>query len=273
MTPRRRILLAVVSDLHVGSTVALCPPGGIALEDGGRYTPNVAQVWIWDQWIRYRDILAGYRRGGWKIVLLVNGEFIDGLHHESSQLAANSPEIMAAAAVEVMMPMVNTCDALYVTRGTEAHSGHGAASDFAIARELGAVRDPDSGQCAAYQWRIDVGGVVVDAAHHVTGGSRMTTRGNNIRAEMQDAILAGCPPDIMIRSHVHTYADTGRMFWPRQACVTPAWQLKTAFAHRVTRLPAREVGGVVFEIEGGAAGMVKPITFRVPERAAHVAKV
>ena len=101
----------------------------------------------------------------------------------------------------------------------------------------------------------------------------MTTRGNNIRAEMQDAILAGCAPDIMIRSHVHTYADTGRMFWPKQGVVTPAWQLKTAFTHRVTRLPSREVGGVVFEIENGAASMVKPITFRVPERAAHVAKV
>ena len=270
---RKRVLLAVVSDLHVGSTVAICPPGGIALEDGGRYQPNVAQVWIWDQWLRYRDILAGYRKAGWKVVLLVNGEFVDGLHHESTQLATNSPEIMAAAAIEVMMPLVNASDVLYATRGTEAHSGKGAASDFAIARELGAVIDPDSGQCAAYQWKIDVGGVIVDAAHHVSGGTRMTTRGNNIRAEMQDAILAGCAPDIMIRSHVHNYADTGRMFWPKQACVTPAWQLKSAFAHRVTRLPAREVGGVVFEIEDGKAGMVKPITFQVPARPAHVAKV
>ena len=101
----------------------------------------------------------------------------------------------------------------------------------------------------------------------------MTTRGNNIRAEMQDAILANVAPDVMIRSHVHTYADTGRMFWPKQAVVTPAWQLKTAFTHRVTRLPAREVGGVVFEIEDGKAGMVKPITFQVPARPAHVAKV
>ena len=63
------------------------------------------------------------------------------------------------------------------------------------------------------------------------------------------------------------------MFWPKQACVTPAWQLKTAFTHRVTRLPAKEVGGVVFEIENGVAGMVKPITFKVPQQAAHVAKV
>ena len=101
----------------------------------------------------------------------------------------------------------------------------------------------------------------------------MTTRGNNIRAEMQDALLAGVQFDIMVRSHVHNYADTGRMFWPKQGCVTPAWQLKSAFAHRVTRLPAREVGGVVFEIEDGKAGMVKPITFAVPRTPAHVAKV
>lgn len=273
MTTKRRILLAAVSDLHVGSTVAICPPGGIALEDGGRYQPNVAQVWIWDQWLRYRAVLAGYRKAGWKVVLLVNGEFIDGLHHESSQLAANSPEIMASAALEVVMPLVKEAHTLYVTRGTEAHSGKGAAADYAIARELGAVVDASTGMSAAYQWRIDVGGVIVDAAHHVTGGVRMTTRGNNIRAEMQDAILAGCAPDIMIRSHVHNYADTGRMFWPRQGIVTPAWKLKDSFSHRITRLPAREVGGVVVEIENGAASMVKPITFQVPQQAAHVAKV
>lgn len=270
---RKRVLLAAVSDLHVGSTVALCPPNGIALEDGGRYAPNTAQLWIWEQWIKFRDVLATYKRGGWKVVLIVNGEFVDGLHHESTQLTSNSVEIMAGAAIEVMMPLVRESHVLYATRGTEAHSGKGAAADYAIARELGAVRDPDSGMCAAYQWRIDVGGVLVDAAHHVSGGSRMTTKGNNVRAEMQDAILAGCAPDIMIRSHVHTYADTGRMFWPRQAVVTPAWQLKTAFTHRVTRLPSKEVGGVVFELEDGKAGMVKPITFQVPARAAHVAKV
>lgn len=270
---RKRVLLAAVSDLHVGSTVALCPPGGIVLEDGGRYEPNPAQAWIWAQWLKFRDALAGYRKAGWKVILIMNGEFIDGRHHDSTQLASASPEIMAAAAIDVFLPMMRVCDVLYVTRGTEAHSGHGAASDFAIARELGAVRDTESGQCAAYQWRIDVGGVIVDAAHHVSGGSRMTTRGNNIRAEMQDALLANVAPDIMIRSHVHNYADTGRMFWPKQACVTPAWKLKDAFVHRVTRLPAKEIGGVVFEIENGHAGMVKPITFAVPPRPAHVAKV
>lgn len=270
---RKRVLLAAVSDLHVGSTMALCPPEGILLEDGGHYQPNAAQVWIWEQWLKFRDVIAGYKRSGWRVILIMNGEFVDGRHHDSTQLASASPEIMASAAIDAFLPMMKVCDSLYVTRGTEAHSGHGAASDYAVARELGAVIDPDTGQRAAYQWRIDVNGVLVDAAHHVSGGSRQTTRGNNIRAEMQDALLANVAFDIMIRSHVHNYADTGRMFWPRQGVVTPAWKLKDAFVHRVTRLPAKEVGGVVFEIEDGRAGMVKPITFAVPARAAHVAKI
>ena len=59
---RKRVLLAAVSDLHIGSTVALCPPEGIPLEDGGRYQPNPAQVWIWDQWLKFRDAIAAYKR-------------------------------------------------------------------------------------------------------------------------------------------------------------------------------------------------------------------
>lgn len=266
--PKLGPLVVAFSDLHVGSTVALCPPNGIALEDGGRYQPNRAQQWIWDKWLEFWSIVKRERKRR-PVVAIMNGEFIDGKHHDSTQLVSASPEVMASAVFDVMVPVMTAISKLYVTRGTEAHSGHGAASDFAIARELGAVRDPDSGMCAAYHWRIDVSGVTFDAAHHVGGGSRMTTRGNGIRAEMVDMLACGDAPDVMIRSHIHNYADTGRNFWPRQAFVTPAWQLKTAFAHRVTRLRMQTVGGVFIEIEDGKALPIRPILYTVPLAPAH----
>ena len=263
-------LVVCFSDLHVGSTVALCPPGGIALEDGGRYMPNPAQVWIWQQWAGFWDSIRVQRKRR-PVVGIMNGEFVDGRHHETTQLASSSPEIMAGAALEVMAVAMPALSTLYVTRGTEAHAGHGAASDYNIARELGAVIDPITGMRAAYQWRINIGGVIFDAAHHVSGSARATGRGNGIRAEMLDSILSGDAPDVIVRSHVHTYSDTGRNFWPRQAFVTPAWQLKTAFAHRVTRVRPQVVGAVVVEIEDGKAQPALPYLFRVPVAKPHQA--
>lgn len=266
---RKRVALLAVSDLHVGSTVALCPPTGIALEDGGRYEPNIAQKWIWEQWLAFCAVAAAYKRSGWKVVIGMAGEFVDGNHHDTTQIASPSPEIMRDAAIEVMQPLMKSADRLYVARGTEAHVGHGAASDYAVAKELGAVRDPETGRSAAYHWRLDIDGVVVSLAHHVSGGMRQTTRGNNIRAEMQDAILAGVVPDIMIRGHVHTYVWTGDMFRPRQGVVLPAWKFADAHTHRLTRIPQREVGGVVFEIEDGRAAPAKALLYRVPDAPAH----
>lgn len=266
--PKPGPLVVAFSDLHVGSTVALCPPGGILLEDGGRYMPNRAQEWLWSRWKDFWALIRAERRKR-PVVGIMNGEFVDGRHHDSTQLASASPEIMASAALEVMEPAMPALSVLYVTRGTEAHSGHGAASDYAIGRELGAVRDPATGMSAAYQWRIDVGGVTFDAAHHVGGGARVSTRGNGVRAELVDMLAAGDAPDVLIRSHVHNYADTGRNFWPRQGFVTPAWQLKTAYGHRVTRLRQQTVGGVLVEVENGKALPIRPIMYNVPIAPAH----
>lgn len=266
--PKPGPLVVCFSDLHVGSTVALCHPHGIVLEDGGRYMPNAAQEWLWRQWTEFWAMIRRERRRR-PVVGIMNGEFVDGRHHDSTQLASAAPEIMAMAALDVMGIVMPALSALYVTRGTEAHSGHGAASDYNIARELGATIDPESGMRAAYQWRIDVDGVLFDAAHHVGGGGRLATRANGIRSEMLDAILANDAPDVMVRSHVHNYSDTGRNFWPRQAFVTPAWQLKTAFAHRVTRVRPSAVGAVVVEIEDHKALPIRPYLFPVPLAPTH----
>jgi hypothetical protein len=46
----RPVILAVVSDLHLNSTVALCPPEGVTLDDGGTSEPSRLQRWLWDCW-------------------------------------------------------------------------------------------------------------------------------------------------------------------------------------------------------------------------------
>ena len=45
----RPLLLRITSDLHAGSTVAICPPR-VQLDDGGEYHASKAQRWLWERW-------------------------------------------------------------------------------------------------------------------------------------------------------------------------------------------------------------------------------
>ena len=256
--------MVVVSDLHFGSSTALCPPHGIVLEDGGRYMPNQAQQWIWAQWLNFWAVVREYRKRRVHTVIVMNGEFIDGFHHESTQLATNSPEIMADAALESFSTVAALAHELFATLGTEAHSGKGAASDRSIARQLGAKVNPATGQHAFPELDLLRGGVMFDIAHHVSGGSRYTTRGNNIKAELLDMLIERPEVNVVIRSHVHTFAETGRNYGTRRhGAVSPAWQLKTQFGGRVTRQRVTSVGGLIYEIQDGEFSF-RPVLYEVP---------
>lgn len=271
---RSPIVVVPIGDLHVGSSVALCHPDGIVLEDGGRYMPNAAQVWLWRQYSAILDRVRELRKRRVHVVTVFMGEFVDGRHHETTQLASQAPEIQAAAAIDVFQPLANLSHELYVMRGTDAHSGHGAASDYAIARELGAVRDPATLQAAFYKLRLDVGGVLFDVAHHVGGsGDNPTLYGGNIRRETL-AMLTELPDiNIVLRGHVHKYADTGEAFGlHRWGGIVPAWQLKTAFTHRVTRREDYTVGTWLIHVESGAWSRER-LMWEVPQAPTIQAKV
>ncbi len=269
----QRCIVAVVSDLHVGSTVGLCSPDGIALEDGGRYMPNDLQLWIWAQWLDYWKEVKAWA-GKSKIIVVVNGEFIEGNHHGTTQIASPSPEAMTSAAIEVFRTPYNLAHQLYVLKGTAAHVRAGGADDEIVARELGAVRDAQSGKTARYHLTLDVWNTRFDFNHHIGGSARAWTRGNNIRAEVVDSLAGGSPPQVVIRSHVHNYTDTGRTFQNIVGIVTPAWQLLTEHGHKVVRKPNAAVGGVIFEVvKGRPMPHFEPFLRTIQQVQPHRAKV
>lgn len=240
---RSPIVVVPVGDLHVGSSVALCPPGGVQLEDGGHYLPNDAQKWLHARWSDMLARIRDLRKRRFHVIVVSLGEFIDGRHHETTQLLSQTPEIQAAAALDVMQPLAALANELYVLRGTEAHSGKGAAADFAIGRELGARRDPSTGMHAFYHLLLDVAGVHLDVAHHIGGGGDdARIYGNAIRRETAAMLMERPDTHIVLRGHVHRFADTGLAFPTAWGAVVPAWQLKTAFTHRVTRREYFSVG-------------------------------
>lgn len=271
----QRVIVAVVSDLHVGSTVGLCPLDGIALEDGGRYMPNEVQKWIWARWKDYWKEVKAWA-GKSKVIVVVNGEFVEGNHHGTTQIAGPSPETMTSAAVEVFREPYNLAHQLYVVKGTAAHVRAGGADDEIVARELGAVRDTQTGKAARYHLILDVFDTRFDFNHHISGSARFWTKGNNIRAEV--AGMLDMPsterPNVVVRSHVHNFAETGRNFSNIVGVVTPAWQMLTEHGHKVVRRAQGTVGGLIFEvIKGQPMPYWEPVLTTLQQVQPHRAKV
>jgi hypothetical protein len=271
---RSPIVVVPVGDLHVGSSVALCPAQGVRLEDGGVYMPNDAQRWLWERWADLVGRVRALRRRRYHVVVLWMGEFIDGRHHETTQLLAQSPELQAAAALDVIAPLVALASESYVVRGTEAHSGKGAATDYSIGREIGARRDPSTGMAAWYHLLLDVAGVHFDVAHHVGGGGDDPRLfGGAIRRETAAMLMERPDTHIVLRGHVHRFADTGDAYPTCWGAVVPAWQLKTAFTHRVTRREYFSVGTWLISISKRGEWEKEKLMWSVPMQERIVSSV
>jgi hypothetical protein len=273
MSKNPSVVVVPIGDLHVGSSVALCPKDGVRLEDGGMYFPNQSQKWLHEKWTILVDAVRDLKRKRKHIIVIFLGEFIDGRHHETTQLLAQSPEIQATAAIETFLPISTLANELYVMRGTEAHSGKGAAADFSIGRELGAIRDPDTGQAAWYKLKLDVLGTLFDVAHHVSaGGDDVRTYGSAIRREMAAMLMERPSTNIVLRGHVHKYSDTGDAFGAdKWGAVIPAWQLQTAFVHRITRRESAMVGTSLLHVESDG-WFRKSLFWKVPEPKPMISK-
>ncbi len=256
---RHEIAIAVISDLHIGSTVALFPERYVT-PDGQTLYASPAQRWILGNWNRYWAEFHSIKAK--KKSIIVNGEFCEGVHHNITQIAGTA-ELMEEIAVSMLKPHVAKVDALFVVKGSEAHSKPGGTSDEAVARELGAKPCTGTGARASYHWRINAGGVFLDCTHHITGSGTPWTRGNNLRRVVLEHLFGTFernerPANILIRSHVHGYNT-----WEQNGCrayVTPSWKLSDAHAHKVAPGNILPIGGLIIKISKGR-GDVEPRLF------------
>ena len=119
-------IVVCFGDLHCGSTVGLCPPEGIELDDGGLYTPNTGQEWLWNNWeeawAKIRSTMLHNR--GAKLHLVCNGDATDGDHHRTTQIATGHEGVHVNCAIESLrVPLALKPDSIHIIRGTSAHVG------------------------------------------------------------------------------------------------------------------------------------------------------
>jgi hypothetical protein len=245
----------VVNDTHVGSTVALWPPGH-PIQDGGLYEPNIVQQWLWQQW---QAMLAEVRALPKPPTLVLLGDLIQGGWPKDTQLVSPLPSIQAAAAQTLLQPLVDLCaPGPYLIRGTEWHEGAISDNVEMIARAMGGRKNPATSQ---YTWPglyLDVQGCVIHFAHHIGVSSVPAYEATIPTRELLTMIgemvrnWPGDSPNLKMIVRAHRHRGVHVQLPPDlHAMVVPAWQMSTAFADK--RMPGLlpQVGYGLIEVRRG----------------------
>ena len=250
-------LVVPISDLHIGSTVALFPDG-IRYFKHGNHTPSSLQKRIFDHWMFCAEKVKEARKGK-KLIIVVDGDSIDGVHNGTHQLVTSLINEQIALHIEIMKAFmgvagfVKTDDIYYVT-GTEVHVED---SEDDIGRMMGAV--PDYNVHAWDELKLEVNGRMLYFVHHGPTAGKGANKGNGLRNWLRnmfiECIQEGLnPPDCIITGHTHDpWCDTytGRVdgnYRKLHGIICPAWQSKTRYAFRVAPLAQNKIGLQYFTI-------------------------
>lgn len=254
-----RDVWAIVSDLHCGSTLGLCPPEGIQLDDGGWYQPSTPQKELWGCWEEYWRAVKNALQPGDRLFVVVNGDAVDGDHHGTAQIVSrNMAATQHAIALATLQPAIELNPKRFIViRGTEAHVGGSGAHEEALARALPVqtIGNDKTGAHSHWHWQAVSEGVLMDFAHHGSVGKLPHTRSNPAKALAVKIMVAAARhgtrmPDVVYRSHAHQAADTFTEF-PVRVIQTRAWQLSTAYVERIAAGSLPEIGAVIQINEGG----------------------
>jgi len=244
--------LIVISDLHCGCRMGLCPPQGMKLDDGGRVTPSKLQDTVWRWWEEFWNVWIPDVTHGEPYTVVLNGDAVDGVHHNSTTQMSQNIEDQVEMTYEILRPVVEACEGRYYhLRGTEAHVGKSGVDEERLAKRLGAIPD-EAGKHARWEMWIRVGRGLVNIMHHIGTAGSMAYETSAVQKELEQAIVEAGRwnneiPDIVVRSHRHRNVEVRSQSYKGWAVAftTPGWQLKTPFVFRVAgaRQSQPQIGG------------------------------
>ena len=248
--------MIVVSDLHCGCQLGLCPPKGVALDAGGRATPSALQQKVWTHWREFWDEWVPRSTRGEPFDVVVNGDAMDGRHHGATTQMSQNIADQVSIAREVLEPIVERCERFYLLRGTEAHGGAAGENEETLGQHLKAMPD-ETGNHARWELWVRVGhtrGPVCHILHHIGTTSSQAYESSALQSELiaefaESGRAREEPPDYVVRSHRHRYLKVDNPSGRHEAaCITtPAWQLKTPFVYRKAgaRISQPQLGGIL----------------------------
>ena len=228
------------------------------LDDGQIVLPSKGQQWLWEQYLRFRDMVAMATRQakGSELWLLCNGDAVEGQHHGTTQVMAPGKDAQHYIGKQTFLIWKDVKPTrLILTRGTEAHVGQSGTDEEALAHSLKmeglpVVRDPVTELWSHWRVLLSLHGRTIDAQHHGKGisGLPWTKEGAVARLAfriwVEHSRLGWRAPDVAIRSHLHHGYDSYDAH-PTRLLGTPSFQLKTSHAHNAVPEAVNHVGGVI----------------------------
>ena len=262
--------MPTVGDLHIGSTVGLCPRY-TELDDGGTYEASKTQRFLLRSWLDFwQRVKARKKKKTW-VVALLNGDIADRNRHSKYQLVTINRAVIQKMMLAVLEPVLEIADVIIVVRGTEAHTGGSGEMEEWFAADIEAAGDEEAGTASWWCWEATLDGVNVVAAHHPgTNSGRPWTRGggaNRAAAIVMDNYYSEAwKPQLAIFNHVHHNEDSYDNH-PVRAIFNRSFSLKTAYDHRSGRsLQATRIGGLIAEIKDGAIVDIDKPHYKLPRR-------
>lgn len=233
-------------------------------DDRGEYAPTltIGQRWLWEC---YQEDIAAVAAlaGKAHIDLLHLGDIIQGLQYfDGLSVTRFADQIAIGKANVVPWDSIKGLKRRYIVSGTAAHDCEGAAGE--LVASLWGAEPLDHGL-------LDVGGVLIDAAHHgPAAGIREWTRGNIARLYLLDRMMTDDPPArVYLRAHRHDYIreTVTRRGITADIIISPSYQLPGAYARQVAQSPSAAVCGMVaLVIDGGRLADVVSMTHKVDLR-------
>lgn len=271
-------VIAVISDLHAGSTVGLCGAQGPRLDDGQVIQPSKLQQWLWNNylayWGRVREVVMTH---GASLTVVCNGDAVDGPnHHGTTQSMSVGKDAQSYIAHSLFQPIeAAQPERVFLVRGTTSHVGEAGGDEESLAASLAhsnrlpIKRDPTTHLWTHQILLLDPHGVRIDFRHHASvGGLPWTAPGAIARLAFRiwvEHMERGWPaPDLAIRSHLHHYRDSFDAHRTR-AIVTPAWQAKSNYAHQKVTETISDFGGLIVVVPPVGRYTVEAVLFE-PER-------
>lgn len=244
--------LVVLSDTHFGCRLALCGRDPVALDEGGTYHPSPLQLKLADMWDEFWDDWVPWATDGEPYAVVINGDALDGIHHNSVTQISHNLSDQANLAEAILRPIIGRAEGgYYHVRGTEAHVGKSGQEEERLAKTLGAIPD-ELGNYARFELWAQVGRGLAHVMHHIgTTGSSHYESSAVLKELTESYAEAGrwldTPPDVIARSHRHRNIEVRiptRLGYGI-AFVTAGWQLKTPFTYRIPggRIATPQIGG------------------------------
>jgi len=240
----------VISDTHIGCQFGLFPPE-FKIDGGNIVKQSKLQSVVWEWWNEFVNKWIPMVTKNEPFILVLNGDAIDGDHHGTkTQISKNIADQQKIAEV-ILKPLISKSEKYFHIRGTEAHVGKSAENEENLAKSLGAIPD-ELGNYARWEMYMRMQNSLIHFSHHVGTTQSAAYESTAVYKEMVEAFNeAGrwreTPPDVIVRSHRHRLFET-RI--PTKngygiVLVTPGWQLKTPFVHRLAtgRSGTPQVGG------------------------------